>query len=62
MLYHIYGKSENMRQFKALDLTEGCFVNCLMYATLLDSKEIALKICNELSSLNPKLTFEVRKA
>lgn len=59
--YILYGKTEGMKRFMPLDLTEGTFVNHIMYASLFNDKVKAKDVTHKLMEQNKGLSIEVRK-
>lgn len=59
--YILYGKTEGMKRFMPLDLTEGTFVNHIMYASLFNDKAKAKDVTHKLMEQNKGLSIEVRK-
>lgn len=59
--YILYGKTEGMKRFMPLDLTEGTFVNHIMYASLFNDKAKAEALAHKLMKQNKGLSIEVRK-
>lgn len=59
--YIIYGKTEDMKRFMALDLTEGTFVKHTIFASLFNDKAKAEELAHKLMKQNKGLATEVRK-
>ena len=59
--YRIYGKPNNAKRFKALDLSNGVFVNNLIYASFWSDKNDIKKVLEDLIKMNPDVQFEIRK-
>lgn len=59
--YILYGKTEGMKRFMPLDLTEGTFVNHIMYASLLNDKAKAKDVTHKLMEQNKGLSIEIRE-
>lgn len=59
--YILYGKTEGMKRFMPLDLTEGTFVNHIMYASLFNDKAKAEAVTHKLMKQNKGLSIEIRE-
>ena len=59
--YRIYGKPNDAKRFKALDVSNGVFVNNLIYASFWSDETDVKKVLEELKDLNPSVKFEIRK-
>ena len=59
--YRIYGKANDMKTFKALDIQEGRLVNNLIYASLWYNLKDATNSLNDLKRQNSGIQFEIRK-
>ena len=59
--YILYGKTEGMKRFMPLDLTEGAFVKNIMFASLFNDKAKAEAVTHKLMKQNKGLSIEVRE-
>ena len=59
--YILYGKTEGMKRFMPIDLTEGTFVNHIMYASLFNDKAKAEAVTHKLLKQNKGLFIEIRE-
>lgn len=59
--YILYGKTEGMKRFMPLDLTEGTFVKHTIFASLFNDKAKAEALAHKLIEQNKGLSIEVRK-
>ncbi len=59
MKYAIYVKLPEKKRWYAL--SGGNITNKLIHAELWAEKEIAMKVCQSLSSINPEMLFQVRE-
>ena len=60
-MYLIYGKFKDMNRFEAIDLSNGTFVNRLIYASMFQDKDRAEKVAESLMKQNSNLICVVRK-
>ena len=59
--YILYGKTEGMKRFMPIDLTEGTFVKNIMFASLFNDKAKAEAVTHKLMEQNKGLVIEVRE-
>lgn len=59
--YILYGKTEGMKRFMPIDLTEGTFVKNIMFASLFNDKAKAEAVTHKLMKQNKGLSIEVRE-
>ena len=60
-MYFLYGKFDDMKCFKPIDLTSQTFVNRLIYASFYYEKEKAESVAKEIMIRNKGLKVVVRK-
>lgn len=59
--YILYGKTEGMKRFMPIDLTEGTFVKNIMFASLFNDKAKAEAVTHKLMKQNKGLAIEVHE-
>ncbi len=59
-MYHIYIKAPDMKKFKAMDLSSGCEVEKLIYASMIPDEK-AQPLLQKLTINYPSYEFKLKK-
>lgn len=59
-LFIIYGKTEDMKLFRPIDLKENTFVRKLFYASMLNNEEAHI-VLEDLTKHNPNMKFKLKE-
>jgi hypothetical protein len=59
-MYHIYIKATDMKKFKAMDLSTGCEVDKLIYASMIPDEK-AEPLLQKLKTSYPSYEFKLKK-
>ncbi len=59
--YILYGKTERMKRFMPIDLSEGVFVKNIMFASMFNDRQKAETVAYKLMEDNKGLVVEVRE-